>query len=121
MNIRNDNDNIKITVEETDGVFVINLEGCITVDSYNQTLNCFQKFEEFSTAGVVLNMNKVSFIDSSGIGLIIYLHRILFDKNQKLLIANLQQQPQELFSLLQIDKVVDCFESLEKALKSVAG
>ena len=121
MKTKNDNDNIKILVEEADNVFVINLEGSITAHSYQETLNCFQKFEEFNSEAVILNMEKVSFIDSAGIGLVIYLHRILFDKDERLLVADLQSQPEELFALLQIDKVVECFSSVSQAMQAVAG
>ncbi|MGO9547391.1 MAG: STAS domain-containing protein [Rhodomicrobium sp.] len=51
---------------------------------------------------VVLNVSGVSFIDSSGIGVLVSLHRRLFARGYRLKVSGLRGQPLQLFINLQL-------------------
>jgi len=55
---------------------------------------------------VVLNMDQVSFLDSSGVGVIVFLYKRLKAQNRGFEIDGARGQPQELMELLRIDKVI---------------
>ncbi len=55
---------------------------------------------------IILNMNKVSFLDSSGIDVIVFLYKRLKTKGRKLEISDVHGQPQELMELLRINTVI---------------
>ena len=55
---------------------------------------------------VVLNMGQVSFLDSSGVGVIVFLYKRLKAQSRGLEIDGAHGQPQELMELLRIDKVI---------------
>ena len=55
---------------------------------------------------VVLNFAHVSFLDSSGIGVIVFLYKRLKATGRSLKINNVQGQPKELMSLLRIDTAI---------------
>ncbi len=55
---------------------------------------------------VVLDMKQVSFLDSSGVGVIVFLYKRLKAQDRTLEITGVQGQPQELMELLRIDKVI---------------
>ena len=59
-----------------------------------------------TNGNVVLDMGQVSFLDSSGVGVIVFLYKRLKGRNRKLEICEAQGQPQELMELLRIDKVI---------------
>ena len=55
---------------------------------------------------VVLNLGQVSFLDSSGVGVIVFLYKRLKAQGRRLEIMGVRGQPQELMELLRIDKVI---------------
>ena len=57
-------------------------------------------------AVVAMDLANVSFIDSSGIGVIVYLYKSLKANDRTLEIINVQGQPRELFELLRIGTAI---------------
>ncbi|MCP3870953.1 MAG: STAS domain-containing protein [Gammaproteobacteria bacterium] len=55
---------------------------------------------------VVLDLGQVSFLDSSGIGVMVFLYKRLKSKGRTLEIVNVQGQPRELMELLRIDSAI---------------
>ncbi len=55
---------------------------------------------------IILDMSLVSFLDSSGIGVIVFLYKRLKVRGRQLKILNVNGQPQELIELLRIDTVI---------------
>jgi len=72
-----------------------------------------QDFDDLATQelDVVLDFSRVTFIDSSGLGAIVFLFKRLraLDKNLKL--ANTTGQPLQLLQYLRIDKVIEMTDS----------
>jgi len=59
-----------------------------------------------SNKKVILNMNLVSFLDSSGVGVIVFLYKRLKANGRTLEIVDVRGQPKELMELLRIDTVI---------------
>lgn len=59
-----------------------------------------------SNQNVVLNLAHVNFLDSSGIGVIVFLYKRLKASGRGLEINNVQGQPQELMELLRIGTAI---------------
>lgn len=53
---------------------------------------------------VVLDLTDVSFIDSSGIGAVVFLYKRLVAKGREFAVRGLNGQPKELFAYLRIDR-----------------
>ena len=66
---------------------------------------------------VALDLGQVSFLDSSGIGFIVFLFKRLKTQNRVLEVIGVQGQPQELMELLRIDSAI----SVTPALSVKAG
>ncbi len=62
--------------------------------------------ESEASNNVVLDLSLVSFLDSSGVGAIVFLYKRLKARQRKLEISGVHGQPQELMELLRIDKVI---------------
>ncbi len=61
---------------------------------------------------IALDMSDVSFLDSSGIGLIVYLFKRLKGQSRALQIIGAQGQPQELIHMLRIESAIPVNTSL---------
>ncbi|WP_028863923.1 STAS domain-containing protein [Psychromonas aquimarina] len=62
--------------------------------------------EEITTQNhhhIILDISSISFIDSSGIGAIVFLFKRLKEQGRSMEITGVQGQPQELMTLLRID------------------
>ena len=57
-------------------------------------------------SNVELDLSQVSFLDSSGIGAIVFLYNRLKAQERSLMIVGVQGQPQELMKLLRIDSAI---------------
>ena len=57
-------------------------------------------------SNMALDLAQVSFLDSSGVGLIVFLYKRLKAKGCSLEVHSVQGQPLELIELLRIDKVI---------------
>lgn len=61
---------------------------------------------------IALDLSQVSFLDSSGIGLIVFLFKRLKSQSRALQIIGVQGQPQELISMLRIESAIPVNTSL---------
>ena len=57
-------------------------------------------------------MSAVTFIDSSGVGALVFLYKRLVTQGRDMVLVGLQGQPRDMLRLLRIDKTVSTFESL---------
>ncbi len=55
---------------------------------------------------IEIDLKHVSFIDSSGIGAIVYLYKRLVEKQRNMRIENAQGQPLEIITLLRINQAI---------------
>lgn len=62
--------------------------------------------ETKNSNNVALDLSDVSFLDSSGVGLIVFLFKRLKAQSRTLKIIGVQGQPQELIKLLRIDSAI---------------
>lgn len=65
-------------------------------------------FEELATAGddVTLDVSNVSFIDSSGVGGLVFLYKRLAANGRKLMISGLSGQPRQLLDHLRLTPIL---------------
>lgn len=71
------------------------------------------ELETFSHANrdIIFDLSLVRFIDSSGIGAIVFLYKRLATRGFTVSVAGLAQQPLELFQMLFLDKTINCYSS----------
>lgn len=67
---------------------------------------------------VALDMNRVKFMDSSGVGAMLSCLRTLHTKNGELKLFNVKDQLVQLFKLVRLDRIIDIHESKKTALKA---
>ena len=80
-----------------------------TVDGFKD------EFESLATAGhptITLDFSKTEFIDSSGIGAIVFLYKRIEKNGHKLALLNVTGQPFKLMSLLRVDKTIPFIDSI---------
>ena len=75
----------------------------------------FEEVAHGKQQSVVLDFSSTTFIDSSGIGAMVFLYKRIEKKGQKLSLLNVSGQPHKLMSLLRVDKTIPFIEQADIA------
>lgn len=89
------------------GDLILSLSGEMDAHGCNQIKPMLEELvATVQTKNVLLDLNKVEFIDSSGIGAIVYLFKRLKAQHQSLVIRGVHGQPKELMELLRVGSAI---------------
>ena len=108
---------LKVVAVMKQGVLVVRLEGEFDVCGASE----FRKVVDDAQADtgakhILLNMQGVSFIDSSGLGVILGRYKQLAQHGGKLLVVHLEPQIQRLFELAGLMRILKIYPTEEQAL-----
>lgn len=98
--------NSKIQQYRANSQEYIRINGDFSVDIADDARQIFDTVIESTKNDVVLDLSHSSYIDSSGIGAIVFLYKRLRCGDRKLLITGASNQPLELIQLLRIDTII---------------
>ncbi|MDD3839795.1 MAG: anti-sigma F factor antagonist [Clostridia bacterium] len=76
-----------------------------------------RNMRKFHAKNLVLDFKGLSFMDSSGIGVIIGRYRDISINGGKIVIVNVNNQFKRIFNISGIQKIIDIYDDTEKALK----
>lgn len=110
---------LKITDRMVDGVAVQVLEGRIVLGEESNALR--EKVKSLLAAGqkkIVLNMDNVSYIDSSGLGTLVASHTSAQSQGASLKLSNLGSKFQEVLQVTKLVTVFDVYPSEAAAISS---
>jgi len=95
--------------------FVIRVHGNFDANAVKNMKEDLELFSELST-NIIFELTDVSFIDSSGIGAIVFLYKRMIAKGYSLYVVGLSKQPLELFHMLFLDKTLNCYKDINSYL-----
>ena len=100
---------------EQGGVLIIRPQG--SIEGYlTDWLEDVEKRIEEQPRNVVLNLSRVDFISSRGMGIIFHLHKKLMSVGKSLHLAELQEQVSEAMDIGGITDVIQAFDTEEAAI-----
>lgn len=67
---------------------------------------------------IAMDMNRVKFMDSSGVGAMLSCLRALHAENGELKLFNVKDQLLQLFKLVRLDRIIDIHNSKKSAIKA---
>ncbi|PSU33103.1 STAS domain-containing protein [Photobacterium lutimaris] len=73
----------------------------------------FETLSQTDNDELIIDMTEVQFIDSCGIGAIVFLYKRLKSRGKTLRLLNVNGQPRQLMKMLRIDKVIPLITSAE--------
>ncbi|TDP01074.1 STAS domain-containing protein [Marinomonas balearica] len=85
---------------------VLELAGEMDCVAVAESKDILEKIPQDFAGDIVFDLSKVTFIDSSGIGAIVFLFKRLREEERALLITGLNGQPKELMTLLRINRAI---------------
>ena len=111
---------MELKIRKNQEVYIVDITG--EMDLYNsyKLKELIAKMLERSVKGIILNMEEVEYIDSSGIGALIYICSTLKKKNLKLYITNIHGSVKKVIELTKLMGFFPITNSLEEALQKLA-
>lgn len=110
---------IQIQEREREGITILDLGGRITVGEDSAALR--DKLRELAAASktrVILNLEGVDFIDSTGLGALVVGHTALRKAGGRLALENLNDRNIELLVLTKLSTVFDVYKDEQQAVNS---
>ena len=100
-----------------EGIFVLQLAGEININSLTETRNKVDSFKIEQYEKILINLEKVSFFDSSGLGYLVVLIKQVKMNQGGIAFCSPNTLVKRLLSTIRIDKYVNIYDSQEEALE----
>ena len=120
---------MKIQTQNYNAITVVELKGELTADFVEMFCDTCSNIiagsktsnaNRTNTPGIVLDMNKVGFIDSQGLEKLLWLHDFAADAGCELKLAGLDENCAKILEITGLDAGFDCYLELAQAVKSFA-
>jgi len=110
---------LNIAERQVGDVTILDMDGKITIGEGSVALRtAIRRLLEEGKKKILLNLAKVGYIDSSGIGELVSSYTAINKENGELKLLNLTQKLQDLLTITKLLTVFDVYESEEEALSS---
>ncbi len=107
-----------IRVDERDGIKICYAEGDIDINTSPQVKKAFDKLIHAKSGKVLINLQKVEYIDSSGLATLVEILKNVKNSDGKLKLSNLSNKVRSLFEITKLEKLFDIMDTEEEALKA---
>ena len=111
---------LKINNREVDGVSVVALDGRIVFGEVTSALR--EKVKSLLAEGkkkLVLNLDKVTYVDSSGLGMLVGVRNSVKSANASLRLCNVESRYTELLRMTQLWPLFDVSDTEAEAVRSL--
>ncbi|MCC7174546.1 MAG: STAS domain-containing protein [Bryobacterales bacterium] len=110
---------LEISRREKEGVAILDLKGPLTAGAAATALrDTLRQLMGEGRANVVLNLEKVDYIDSTGLGALTMCYTALRKQSGRLALLNLNRRHVELLVLTKLSTVFELFDDEQQAINS---
>ncbi len=111
----------KVTVRQAGPVSIMDLAGRITAgDGAIQVRDAIQKAAKGGAKNIVVNLEGVAYLDSSGLGELVSAYTVLRNAGGQLKLMRVRSGVQQLLKITNLNAVFTCYEDEASALQSFA-
>jgi anti-anti-sigma factor len=109
---------MKINHQDYNNVTVVELHGEFVEEYCKVFQDTVSELVNKQISGIVLDMSKVPFIDSNGLGTLLWLRDYCHENRSQLKLAGLDDNIKKILEITWLDGKLDCYEELSQAVKS---
>ena len=110
---------MKVSKRQIANIIVLEIEGEIDAEHSPQFKKTLSKAFEENAKFFILDLKKVSFIDSTGLGILISLMRQLREKQGRLRLTGLQEEVRSIFEITRLFRVFEISQSVDLAIEEI--
>ena len=109
---------MEMTETRLNDVYLLELGGRLDATSSAQLKETVSAMIDAQKIKILIDLNAVDFIDSSGLGMLVAYLRSANKASGTLKITSLQENPKKLFEVTRLDRVFELFDDRDSAVKS---
>lgn len=109
---------IDINCRDEHGIVIIDLQGQLDVYNSSELQKLVNAYISRGLLKFALNLEKVTYLDSSTISIFLYCSQALEKENGKFLLAGLTGAPLEVFEMAKLHEVFDLYPDISSAIQS---
>jgi len=106
---------VKISQKQNNDVTILDINGDIDINSSPEMREAFENIANAKTMKVVINLNEVSYVDSSGLATLVEMLKKTRSYGGKMRLASLAPKVKSLFEITKLEKLFDIFDTEEDA------
>ena len=110
---------MKIDYHDIDDITILVIDGMLTIGSDQEFANVFQEQITRGRTKIVLDMTRVKYIDSLGIGQIAGAYTQLVDVDGQLVLARINEKIRELLRLTGLQDHISAYATVEEAVDAL--
>jgi len=104
--------------KDTESYYLIKISGDFDMINSNKIKNqILEKISYRLCKDIIVDLTDLNYMDSSGLGVLIGLHKQCKLNGKKLKIFGLSKQLKELFVLTSLNKILNIYDTLEDAIR----
>lgn len=108
-----------IRCEEINQLLIVYIEGEIDHHTSEEIKSRVEKdYYRFNCKDILFNFKKTTFMDSSGIGMIIGRYKEVSLKGGKVMACSINSDIERIFKISGLLKIIECFEDKESAISN---
>ena len=111
---------MKISSHTINSFLVVRIEGSIAAGETIEVQRYFNDVRMNDSNGIILNCEKIDYIDSSGLNFIVTTFKDLQKHSQRLVLCSVNSKVMEVFQLTRLNKILSFTDSEQSALKQYA-
>lgn len=104
--------------ESKNGLIVCHIDGEIDIHSSSGLKKEFDKLTTKKTPKIVINLTKVTYVDSSGLATLVGILKDMRTYGGKMRLANMSPKIKSLFEITKLDKLFEILASEEEAIST---
>ena len=108
---------MQIKIDDKAEVKICHAEGDIDINTSPQVKKAFDRLIQSKSQKVVINLQKVGYIDSSGLATLVEILKNFRGFGGRLKLCNLSNKVKSLFEITKLEKLFDIVETEEEAVK----
>lgn len=108
-----------IKLKKNDNIYVIELDGELDLYNAYKVKTLYTKMVEKGISSIILDLENLDYLDSSGLGSIIYIFSDLKKHDGKMSICHLNGSPRNLIQMTRLDKLFLIADTIEESVEQV--
>ena len=109
---------MQVNINLKDGISICKADGEIDINTAPQFKKAFDRLIKEKGAKVIINMEKVGYIDSSGLATLVELLKNFRKNGARLKLVSLSPKVKSLFEITKLEKLFDILEKEEEAVQA---
>jgi len=111
----------QINVEEQIGGAVVHLKGqFIGGEETDKLRDTLKQIAEQKKNNMIINLEKVTYLNSTALGVLISAHANFVKRNGKIILTNVSKSIENIFVITKLTMVFNICETLEEAIKQIS-